>query len=136
MARKEFTSKTKEAAWERSGGACEAEGKTYGLMAGVRCGEDLEVKGVEYDHINPDANSKDNSLENCCACCVTCHQHKTSNRDAALLAKTRHQRRSARGIKKGNGRGFFKPVPTAPGPLSKCRGCGEFLDCCACSRAA
>jgi hypothetical protein len=103
MSRNEFTNKTKNAAWDRSGGACEADGEAYGMPSGVRCGADMTRVGVRYDHIDPDVNSKDNSLENCCACCPKCHAWKTANRDAPLIAKTRHQRNGARSIKRRKG---------------------------------
>lgn len=99
MARNEFKAKTKRAAWDRSGGFCEGEGEMYGLIAGVRCGRDLTL-GVHYDHDDPDANSRDNSLENCKALCPPCHLHKTSHRDRPLIAKTNHQQDKARGITK------------------------------------
>ncbi|TPK14122.1 HNH endonuclease signature motif containing protein [Mesorhizobium sp. B2-5-11] len=85
--RKEFTSKTRKAALARSGKRCEAEGAWYGLPAGERCTRDLAY-GVEYDHIILDANSKDNSLENCAAVCPKCHAWKTANRDTPTAAKT------------------------------------------------
>lgn len=85
--RKEFTAKTRKAALLRSGKVCEAIGAMYGLPAGTRCINDLS-HGVEYDHIILDANSKDNSLENCAAVCIKCHRHKTANHDTPLAAKT------------------------------------------------
>lgn len=110
MSRKEFTRKTKDAAWERSGGACEGSGPLYGLAPSVRCGDDLTVKGVEYDHIDMDANSKDNSLENCCACCPACHLFKTTKHDIPKAAKTVRQRNAARNIKAPS-RGGFRKCP-------------------------
>jgi hypothetical protein len=107
MARKEFTQKTKRQAWERSGGACEADGDAYGLGHGVRCGADMTVRGVNYDHIDPDANSKDASIENCCACCPRCHNWKTRNRDAPLIAKTDSQANMAAKIKPK----WHRPMP-------------------------
>lgn len=99
MSRKEFSVKTKEDAWDRSGGACEADGATYGLPMGVRCGADMTLPsvGVYYDHVNPDALSKNNSLENCGAVCRNCHDWKTRNRDMPLVTD------SARLIKRGKG---------------------------------
>lgn len=99
MARNEFAKKTQRAALLRSGGACEADGDIYGLGHGVRCGADMTRTGAEFDHINPDANSKDNSLENCAAVCPKCHLWKTVHRDRPLIAKTNHQQDKARGIK-------------------------------------
>jgi hypothetical protein len=99
MSRREFTVKTKEDAWERSGGLCEADGALYGLPADSRCSADMRRVGVRYDHIDPDANSKDNSLENCCACCPRCHDWKTRNIDMPRLADTVRQQKRAHGIK-------------------------------------
>lgn len=106
MTRNNFTAKTQRAAWKRSGERCEATGDIYGWPAGQRCGADLNL-GVEYDHIDPDANSRDNSLENCCAACPKCHRYKTSTRDRPLIAKTNHQQDMAQGIRKPSAR----PMP-------------------------
>lgn len=89
--RAEFTKATKLQALARSGKRCEANGSWYGLPEGVRCNADLGY-GVEFDHIILDANSKDNSLENCAAVCIKCHRYKTSKRDTPLAAKTVRQR--------------------------------------------
>lgn len=85
--RREFSSKTRKAALKRSGKRCEAMGSWYGLPSGERCQNDLAY-GVEYDHVILDANSKDNSLENCAAVCPKCHGWKTRNRDTPTAAKT------------------------------------------------
>lgn len=90
MARKEFSTKTRKEALKRSGMVCEAVGAWYGLPAGKRCTNDLAY-GVEYDHVILDANSKDNSLENCAAVCPKCHRWKTSNIDVPTAAKTVRQ---------------------------------------------
>lgn len=91
MSRAEFTKSTKLQALARSGKRCEASGPWYGLPEGVRCNADLGY-GVEFDHIILDANSKDNSLENCAAVCIKCHRYKTAKRDTPLAAKTVRQR--------------------------------------------
>jgi hypothetical protein len=88
--RREFTAETRKAALKRSGKICEAIGVWYGLPAGERCRNDLSL-GVQYDHIILDANSKDNSLENCAAVCPKCHSWKTANRDTPTAAKTVRQ---------------------------------------------
>lgn len=85
--RNEFSSKTRKLALKRSGKRCEAEGTWYGLQPGMRCTEDLSL-GVQYDHFILDANSKDNSLENCRAVCPQCHKHKTRFIDVPTAAKT------------------------------------------------
>lgn len=88
--RREFSTKTRKEALKRSGLRCEATGEWYGLPAGERCTANLGL-GVEYDHLILDANSKDNSLENCRAVCPKCHRYKTSNRDVPTAAKTVRQ---------------------------------------------
>jgi len=98
MARKEFTKKTQREAFKRSGFKCEAIGAMYGHPDGHRCNADLAY-GVQYDHIVLDANSKDNSLENCAAVCIKCHKWKTANHDIPMAAKTVRQQDKARGIK-------------------------------------
>ena len=90
MARAEFSSKTRKDALKRSGLICEAVGSWYGLPGGERCVRNLG-DGVEYDHLILDANSKDNSVDNCRAVCPRCHAWKTANRDTPLAAKTVRQ---------------------------------------------
>jgi hypothetical protein len=99
MSRAEFRAKTKREALRRSEGLCEALGEWYGLAPRQRCNAPLSF-GVNFDHIILDANSKDNSLENCAAVCVRCHAWKTANKDIPLAAKTQRQQDKARGIKK------------------------------------
>lgn len=90
MPRAEFSTKTKREAFKRSEQKCEAVGAWYGLEDGKRCNAPLS-KGVEFDHIILDANSKDNSLGNCAAVCPTCHGIKTAKHDTPLAAKTKRQ---------------------------------------------
>jgi hypothetical protein len=113
MARREFTKKTMREALSRSGLKCEAIGAMYGLDAGKRCNGDLG-KGVEFDHIVLDANSKDNSLENCAAVCIRCHRHKTAKHDIPMAAKTVRMQDKARHIKTKPA----KPLRSAPFPKS------------------
>lgn len=98
MARREFTKPTKREALRRSGLLCEAIGEWYGLLPGQRCNAPLSA-GVEFDHIDLDANSKDNSLSNCAAICIPCHRVKTFHHDIPVAAKTLRQQDRARGIK-------------------------------------
>lgn len=88
--RREFSTKTRKLALLRSTKQCEAVGDWYGLPEGMRCTADLS-SGVEYDHLILDANSKDNSLDNCRAVCPKCHAWKTANRDTPTAAKTVRQ---------------------------------------------
>lgn len=96
--RAEFTKQTKRDALKRAQGKCEAAGMWYGLALG-RCDRILGY-GVQFDHIILDANSKDNSLENCAAVCIPCHKYKTRHHDTPLAAKTLRQQDKNRGIKK------------------------------------
>ncbi|MEI2387999.1 HNH endonuclease [Breoghania sp. JC706] len=102
MSRREFTKATKREALHRSKGRCEAVGTWYGLPAGQRCGRDLAY-GVEFDHIDLDANSHNNSLENCAAVCPACHRFKTTKHDIPLAAKTVRQQDKHHGIKARKG---------------------------------
>jgi 5-methylcytosine-specific restriction endonuclease McrA len=111
--RREFTKPVKRTALKRSGGLCEASGTWYGLDTGKRCNAPLS-HGVEYDHIVLDANSKDNSLENCAAVCVRCHSIKTAKHDTPLAAKTLRQQDKASGISLAKAKitaPFRKPKP-------------------------
>lgn len=106
--RKEITKPTKRAAWARSGGLCEAEGERYGLPEGQRCNADLAL-GVIYDHGIPDAIGGGNQLDDVVCICPKCNRYKTDVTDAPQIAKMRHQRDMARGIKGGNN--LSRPMP-------------------------
>lgn len=95
--RREFGKPVKRDALKRSGGFCEGSGPWYGLEPGQRCNAPLS-HGVEFDHIDLDANSKDNSLTNAAAICIRCHKYKTAHRDIPLAAKTLRQQDKHLGI--------------------------------------
>ncbi len=95
--RAEFSKPTKREALKRSQGKCEAVGPMYGLEPGQRCEVSL-AKGVEFDHVILDANSKDNSLENCASVCIKCHKWKTAHIDIPKAAKTLRQQDKNNGI--------------------------------------
>jgi len=97
--RANFTKPVKRQALRRSGQLCEAVGTWYGLQPAQRCNAPLAY-GVEFDHVILDANSKDDSLENCAAVCVRCHAFKTRKHDTPLAAKTVRQQDMALGIRK------------------------------------
>lgn len=99
MSRAEFKKQTKRDALRRSGKLCEAVGAMYGLAKGLRCNAPLAY-GVEFDHVVLDANSKDNSLENCAAVCVKCHRWKTTKHDTPMAAKTLRQQDKHSGVGK------------------------------------
>jgi 5-methylcytosine-specific restriction protein A len=77
--RKEFSTRTKALAFQRSNGRCE------------ECGTRLQPGRIAFDHRNPDGLTGSNDLSNCSCLCVTCHREKTRNdvRDIAK-AKRRH----------------------------------------------
>jgi 5-methylcytosine-specific restriction endonuclease McrA len=100
VSRAEFSKPVKREALKRSGGLCEAVGRLYGLEPGQRCNAPLAY-GVEFDHVVLEANSHDNSLENCAAACPKCHKHKTRRVDIPTAAKTvRQQDKLGLGIRK------------------------------------
>lgn len=101
MSRNNFSKPVKRAARKRSDGLCEAIGEWYGLPAGECCNAPLS-KGVEFDHIDLDANSHDASLENCAAVCKLCHATKTAKHDIPLAAKTLRQQDKDSGIRKSS----------------------------------
>ncbi len=111
MSRREFSKATKREALRRSGMLCEAAGKMYGLPEGKRCNAPLS-HGVEFDHVILDANSKDNSLENCASVCMRCHRYKTTKHDIPVAAKTLRQQDKHLGIRKPKSRGFQRPPGT------------------------
>ena len=104
MARHEFSKATKRAALKRSGGKCEAVGKRYGFEAGQICGWPLD-QGVEFDHWPLPAHAEDSDkLENCVACCPTCHSYATRTQDIPREAKMKRVQDRHIGIKKPRSR--------------------------------
>lgn len=108
MRQAEFSKPTKREALKRAKNQCEASGPRYGWPTGQRCTASLG-KGVIFDHDNPEANSKDASLENCRCICLACNRFKTDKTDIPMIAKTVRMQDKHLGIKK---RGSFpKPPP-------------------------
>lgn len=122
--RSEFSKPTKREALKRSGMLCEAVGAVYGLEPGQRCNAPLS-HGVEFDHYPVPATERDSDgLENCVACCKTCHGHKTRTFDIPVQAKTKRVSDKHLGIRKPSrwqSRGFTKAPPqrTATRPIRK-----------------
>lgn len=85
MSRREFSSKVKAAAFERSGGFCE---KLDGN--GDRCGLKLRTGKFRYDHVLPDYLGGEPTLENCSVQCLACDAPKTAA-DQTRIAKTKRQ---------------------------------------------
>lgn len=91
MARKEFPSKVKLAAFRR----CQKEGKPYCEC----CGRQI-VGLCEYDHDIPDGLGGLPTLENCKVLCGACHRIKTHEQDRPIMAKADRQMKAAAGIKR------------------------------------
>jgi len=106
MSRREFTKATRRLALKRSGGLCEAVGPWYGLEEGQRCNAPLS-HGLHFDHIDLDANSKDNRLSNCAATCPRCNLWKADHFDKPKAAKTVRQQDKHNGIVRTK-----RPIPS------------------------
>lgn len=85
--RHEFTSSTKRAAYERSGGICECH-RILGMKA---CGVTLQSGQTFYEHIEQDFISGNNSLDNCAVLTKTCWYLKTNKMDKPIIAKVKRQ---------------------------------------------
>lgn len=112
MPRSEFSKPTKREALKRSCGLCEAVGQLYGLPFGQRCNAPLS-RGVEFDHYPIAATEPDSDgLENCVACCPTCHRFKTSHYDVPAQAKSKRVSDKHLGIRKSSSlqSAGFKPA--------------------------
>jgi len=105
-----FTTKVKRERLAHAQGKCEATGPIYGLSSGRQCGADLGF-GVEFDHFDLVANSKDNSFDNCRAVCPACHRFKTSKHDVPRAAKTLRQQDKNAGIRRPKGKLKSAPFP-------------------------
>ena len=120
--RSEFSKPTKREALKRSGLLCEAVGTVYGLEPGQRCNAPLS-HGVEFDHYPVPATERDSDgLENCVACCKTCHGYKTRTFDIPVQAKTKRVSDKHLGIRppsRWTSAGFRRAQPqrTASSPI-------------------
>lgn len=98
--RYEFSKATKREALRRSGMMCEAVGAVYGLPRGQRCNAPLG-SGVDFDHYPVPATDRgSDTLDNCVACCRTCHKYKTRTYDTPMQAKGKRVRDRHSGIRK------------------------------------
>jgi 5-methylcytosine-specific restriction protein A len=98
--RHEFSKSVKRDALKRSNMLCEAVGEVYGLLPGQRCNAPLS-HGVEFDHYPIAATERDSDgLDNCVACCKTCHGHKTRTFDIPAQAKSKRVSDKHLGIRK------------------------------------
>lgn len=78
--RREFSAKVMVAAYERSGGHCEA------------CKVPLRPGRIQYDHVLPCALGGSPTIENCAVLCTACHSAKTTGQDVPSIAKMKRQR--------------------------------------------
>jgi len=90
MSRREFPKSVQRAAFIRCNGKCE----------GDDCGAHLYVGSYHYDHIIPDGNGGEPTLDNCQVLCKPCHSVKTRKLDVPAIAKTKRIIDRERGIKK------------------------------------
>ena len=99
--RDEFSAKTKDQAYARSGGLCENKA----------CKLPLVIGHIHYDHILPCALGGKATLANCQVLCEPCHTRKTGKEDVPRIRKADRQRRKHIGAevepaKKIQSRGF------------------------------
>ena len=87
MNRREFPARVKVAAYERSGGFCEA------------CNGRLQVGRIHYDHRIPDALGGEPTYDNCAVLCTHCHAQKTTGEDVPRISKMKRQRAAHLGAK-------------------------------------
>lgn len=87
MARNEFKSGVRLAAWERCKGRCE------------KCTARLYPGKFQYDHIRPDGLGGEATLENCMVLCSACHSIKTHTEDRPIMQKADNIRKKHLGIK-------------------------------------
>jgi 5-methylcytosine-specific restriction protein A len=88
MSRREFSGKTKRAAFQRANGHCE------------QCGIDLRCKPLHFDHEIAADLGGEATLQNARVLCVPCHKEKTRTNDTPLIAKGRRIRERNMGIKR------------------------------------
>ena len=100
--RNNFTKETQRQAFHRSQGICECHRLARAGVPGFSiegCGRPLGIGNTFYEHINPDALSNDNSLENAAAITRTCWRTKTDTYDLRVIAKSKRVADLAAGIK-------------------------------------
>lgn len=90
--RREFTKKTKLAAWERCRGVCECG-----------CGQKI-ITTPEYDHYPvPAALGGSNDLSNCRVLSKKCHRRITATHDVPEIAKSVRVFEKRIGVRKSQG---------------------------------
>lgn len=96
--RNNFTSETKRQAFRRSKGICECHLIPHVFK--VACGLSLSPGNTFYEHIDPDAISGRNDIDNCAVLVKTCWRIKTDIYDKPVIAKSNRTQDRARGIYK------------------------------------
>ncbi len=91
--RREFTRKTKAAAFLRCEGRCE-----YVDASGARCEAKLSPGNFAFDHVVADSIGGEPTLDNCAVLCRNHHDHKTHTIDTPRAAKTKRIRDKHLGI--------------------------------------
>ncbi len=86
--RREFSTKVRVAAFQRSGGHCE------------KCTVKLYPGKIHYDHINPDGLTGEPTIANCAVLCVPCHNEKTTKIDVPAIAQAKRREAKHLGAKK------------------------------------
>lgn len=94
--RSNFTTETKRQAHRRARGTCECHLIPHVFK--VACGCALGPGNTFYEHINPDAISSRNDLDNCAVLTKTCWSLKTNRHDKPVVAKSNRVRDRANGI--------------------------------------
>ncbi len=94
--RNNFTSETKRQAFRRSHGICECHLIPHVFK--VVCGLALSPGNTFYEHVDPDAISGRNDLDNCAVLVKTCWKIKTATFDLPTIAKSNRTQDAARGI--------------------------------------
>lgn len=101
--RNEFDKRTRRDALDRSGFKCECARLAHLNIPGIKpdgCGRALNVRnGIYFEHVDPDAISKRNDLENCAVLVRECWDIKTNGYDKPVIARVRHRRDTNYGIK-------------------------------------
>ena len=105
MPRNEFSAQTKRDALARSRGICECHLIPHVFK--VACGCSLGPGNIFYEHIDPDAISHRNDIDNIACLTKTCWRYKTDSYDRKVIAKSNHVRDRAWGIRKSH----FRPLP-------------------------
>ena len=115
--RNEFTRKTKRAAFDRANGICECHLIPHVFRS--PCGLPLQPPRINYEHVDPDAISKRNDLDNCAALRRECWRYKTDHYDKKVVAKSNRvrdryigakmPRQPFRGWRRMNGEVVFNP---------------------------